>query len=218
VTLTALPAADVMAALEGAPGPALAARPVPDAPSLVLRARPDVRAAEARLAAADADIAAAAAQRYPRFTLSSALGLVSLGLGGLFNDDALVGSLGGGITGPLLDFGRIAAQIDGAEAGAAEAFANYRGALFRALGESETAFAAIRAGDERVRLLSTQAALDTDAIGLSRERYRRGLDTFLTVIDAERSANASRSALAVARGTAQRARIALYRALGGEPR
>ena len=218
VTLTALPAADVMAALDQPAGAVLDARPLPDAPSLVLRARPDVRATEARLAAADAEIAVAAAERFPRLTLSGALGLVALGFGGLFDEDALIGSLGGGIAGPLIDFGRVAARIDGAEAGAAEAFAGYRGALFRALGESEAAFGAIRAGDERVRLLTAQAALDSDGVGLARERYRRGLDTFLTVIDAERSANASRSALAAARGEAERARIALYRALGGGSR
>jgi outer membrane protein TolC len=189
-----------------------------EAPSQVLRARPDVRSAEARLAAADAELAAAAAERYPRLTLSGALGIVALGLGGVFDEDALVGSLGGSVAGPLLDFGRIAARIDGAEAGAAEAFANYRGAVFRALGESEAALGAIRAGDERVRLLAEQANFDSDGVGLARERYRRGLDTFLTVIDAERSANASRSALVAARGEAQRARIALYRALGGGAR
>jgi NodT family efflux transporter outer membrane factor (OMF) lipoprotein len=218
VTLTALPTAEVMAALAQPAGPVLDARPIPAAPSLVLRARPDVRAAEARLSATDADIAAAAAERYPRFTLSGALGLVALGFGGLFDEDALTGSLGGAIAGPLLDFGRIAARIEGSQANAREAFATYRGTLYRALGESEAAFGAIRAGDERVRLLTTQASLDADGIGLARERYRRGLDTFLTVIDAERSANASRTALAVARGTAQRARVALYRALGGANR
>lgn len=215
VTLTALPTADVMAALDRADGPAMTARPVPDAPSLLLRARPDVRAAEARLSAADAEIAATAAERFPRLTLTGTLGLLALGVGGLFDEDALVGTLGGGIAGPLLDFGRIAARIEGRQAEGREAFAVYRGILFRALGESEAALGALRASDERVRLLEEQAALDTDAIGLARERYRRGLDTFLTVIDAERSANASRSALAVARGTAQRARVALYRALGG---
>jgi NodT family efflux transporter outer membrane factor (OMF) lipoprotein len=218
VTLTGLPTADVMAALEQPSGLALNARPVLEAPSQVLRARPDVRSAEARLAAADAELAAAAAERYPRLTLSGALGIVALGLGGVFDEDALVGSLGGSVAGPLLDFGRIAARIDGAEAGAAEAFANYRGAVFRALGESEAALGAIRAGDERVRLLAEQANFDSDGVGLARERYRRGLDTFLTVIDAERSANASRSALVAARGEAQRARIALYRALGGGAR
>ncbi len=218
VTLTALPTADVMATLEQPAGQRLDARPAPQAASLVLRARPDVRAAESRLSAADADIAAAAAERYPRFTLNGALGLVALGFGGLFDEDALTGSLAGAIAGPLLDFGRVAARIDGSQASAREAFANYRGTLYRALGESEAAFGAIRAGDERVRLLAIQASLDTDGIGLARERYRRGLDTFLTVIDAERSANASRTALASARGTAQVARIALYRALGGAAR
>lgn len=218
VTLTALPTTDVMAALQQAAVPLPDMYAAPDAPSTVLRARPDVRAAEARLNAADADIAAAAAERYPRFTLSGALGLVALGFGGLFDEDALTGSLGGAIAGTLLDFGRVAARIDGSQATAREAFANYRGTLYRALGESEAAFGAIRAGAERVRLLTTQANLDTDSIALARERYRRGLDTFLTVIDAERSANASRSALAVARGQAQRARVALYRALGGAAR
>lgn len=218
VTLTARPTAEVMSVLEQPEGALLDARPVPEAPSLVLRARPDVRAAEARLAAADAEIAAAAAERFPRLSLNGALGLVALGVGGLFDEDALVGSLGGAMAGPLLDFGRVAARIDGAQASAAEAFAQYRGTLFRALGESESAFGAIRAGDERVRLLTMQAMLDGDGIGLARERYRHGLDTFLTVIDAERTANASRTSLAIARGQAQRARIALYRALGGDSR
>jgi NodT family efflux transporter outer membrane factor (OMF) lipoprotein len=217
VTLTAMPTADVMAALDLVLRNPSDLPPIPDISSLVLRARPDVRAAEARLAAADADIAVAAAERYPRLTLNSVLGLFSLGLGGLFDDDALVGSLGGSVAGPLLDFGRVAARIDGAQAGAREAFANYRGALFRALGESEAAIGAIRAADERVRLLTAQSRLDIDGVGLARERYRRGLDTFLTVIDAQRTANASGSALAIARGEAQSTRIALYRALGGAP-
>jgi NodT family efflux transporter outer membrane factor (OMF) lipoprotein len=217
VTLTGLPTAEVMAALDQPLRTPSDPEPVPDVSALVLRARPDVRAAEARLAAADAEIAVAAAERFPRLTLNGTLGLLALGFGGLFDDDALIGSLGGNIAGPLLDFGRVASRIDASQATAREAFANYRGALYRALGESEAAFGAIRAGDERVRLLSAQAALDTDSIGLALERYRRGLDTFLTVIDARRSANGSSSALAVARGEARRARVALYRALGGVP-
>ena len=61
-----------------------------------------------------------------------------------------------------------------------------------------------------------QAALDRDAAGLARERYRRGLDTFLTVIDAERTANNSNTLAIDARGETARARIALYRAIGGD--
>lgn len=64
-------------------------------PTEMLRARPDVKAAEFQLAASDYAIAAAAAKRYPRLSITSALGLISLGLGNLFTDEALVGSLGG---------------------------------------------------------------------------------------------------------------------------
>ena len=65
-------------------------------------------------------------------------------------------------------------------------------------------------------MLERQAALDCDAAGLARERHRRRLDTFLTVIDAERSANNSNMIAIDARGEVSRARIALYRAVGGE--
>jgi outer membrane protein TolC len=61
-----------------------------------------------------------------------------------------------------------------------------------------------------------QVASDRDAVGLARERYRLGLDTFLTVIDAQRSANRSRSLLVEAEADTARSRVALYRAVGGE--
>ena len=61
---------------------------------------------------------AAAAERFPKITLSGAIGLLSFALGDLFSNDALVGSLGAGIAGPLLDFGRVDAQIDQSKANA----------------------------------------------------------------------------------------------------
>jgi len=221
-TLTALPIDQVQAMLAvGGPDataralPAAQALPALTVPSVLLRRRPDIIAAERRLAAADADIAAAAAARFPRLSITGAIGLIALSLGDLFDNDALVGTLGGEIAGPLIDFGRIGAEIDRNEAAGREAFANYRGAVFQGLGEVEAALGAIAARDAQVRALAAQVAGDRDAVALARERYRRGLDTFLTVLDAERTANASGEALATARGEAQRQRIALYRAIGG---
>lgn len=216
VTLTALPAREVLALLAAPAGPPLSALPPLGVPSVLLRARPDVAAAERRLAAADQEIAVAAAERYPRLSITAALGLFSLGFGDLFGDEAIIGSVGAGLAGPLLDFGRVGARIDTRQAEAREAFANYRDSLFTALGETEAALGQVAAADARAVVLERQAALDRDAAGLARERYRRGLDTFLTVIDAERTANGSNTNAIDARGEVSRARIVLYRAIGGE--
>jgi outer membrane protein TolC len=184
---------------------------------VLLRARPDVAAAERRLAAADQQIAAAAAERYPRLSITGALGLFTLGLSNLFDEQSLTGSVGAGLAGPLLDFGRVGARIEQRQAEAREAFAEYRRALFTALGDTEAALATLAAVDRRAIALDQQAAIDVDAAGLARERYRRGLDTFLTVVDAERTAFASRGAAIEARADASRARVTLFRAIGGTP-
>ncbi|WP_309603506.1 TolC family protein [Sphingomonas sp.] len=219
VTLVAIPAQDVIAALATNPSPLpRGATPVLGVPSLLLRARPDVAAAERRLAAADQDIAAAAAERYPRLTLGSALGLLSLGLGNLASLDSVTGSLSAGLAGPLLDFGRVAARIGQRQADARASFADYYRLLFTALGETEAALGAIAAADQRVVLLQRQVDADRDAVGLAAERHRLGLDPFLTVVDARRSANRSRFALVAAQAESYRTRIELYRAIGGDAR
>lgn len=218
VTLTAIPAQQVLAAF-GTPLPEIATAPPPPlaVPSRLLRRRPDVAAAERRLAAADADIAAAAAARYPSLSISGDLGLFSLGLGSLFNEDALIGSVAASLAGPLIDFGRVGARIAERQADARAAFADYRDSLFTALGETETALGALAAADRRVARIATQVALNADAVELARARWMRGLDSFLAVIDAERSAFTSRAALVDARAEAARRRVALYAAVGGEP-
>lgn len=218
VTLTGTSADTVLAAF--APpitGPAASGMPTLEIPSVLLRRRPDVVAAERRLAAADADIAAAAAERFPTLSLKAGLGLVALALGDFLTDDAIIGSLGGSISGPLLDFGRIGARISQREADAREAFAAYRKALFTALGETEAALGGLSAATGNAAALAQQADLDSDAATLARERYRRGLANFLTVLDAERTSYASRQAAVSATADIARQRVALYRAIGGEP-
>ena len=216
VTLTALTGQEVLAVLRQPAAPGLGSTPALAVPSVLLRARPDVAAAERRLAAADQEIAAAAAERYPRLSITATLGLFTLGLSNLFDDRSLTGSAGAGLAGPLLDFGRIGARIDQRQAEAREAFAEYRRALFTALGETEAALGTISAVDRRAAILERQAAIDADATMLARERYRRGLDTFLTVIDAERTGFGSRANAIDARADSARARVTLYRAVGGE--
>ena len=215
VTLTGQPASAVMAALDQITPAADIADSPATTPAAMLRARPDIAAAEARLAAADADTAAAAAQRFPRLTLSGTLGLLAFALGDLFSADTLVGSVGAGIAGPLLDFGRVGAEIDASKARAKEAFADYRGAVFTALGDAETAYGQVAAADEEVAALEHQQALEQDALHLADIRYRRGLDDFRTVLNAQRQVNAVNSNVNAAIGRRDRTRVALWLALGG---
>ena len=215
VTLTAQDAATVRAAL-AAPAPALGLASAPAAlPSDLLANRPDVAAAAANLAAADADLAAAARARFPRITLSGVIGLLSFRPQDFF-DDSLVGTLAGGIAGPLLDFGRVGAGIDAAAGDKRAAFAAYRGAVFTALGDAEAAYGTVTAADAEARLSVEERDQLARAASLAETRYRAGLASFLEVLEARRAADASGERAAAALGRAARARIVLWQALGGE--
>ena len=216
VTLTGQDAAAVSAAL-GAAGPALEPLPAPAAlPSDLLANRPDVAAAAASLAASDADLAAAARARFPKLTLSGVIGLLAFDPEDFFND-SIVGTLTAGIAGPLLDFGRVGAQIDAAAADKRAAFAAYRGAVFQALGDAEAAYGTITASDSEAALAVQERDELQRAASLANTRYRAGLASFLEVLEARRAADASGERAAAALGRAARARIVLWQALGGEP-
>ncbi|MFC4291559.1 efflux transporter outer membrane subunit [Sphingorhabdus arenilitoris] len=220
VTLTGKPASEVIASLDkAAMTGAESAKAVPPAPAAtpaaMLRARPDIAAAEARLRAADTDIAVAAKERFPKLNLTGTLGLLAFALGDIFSADAIVGAVGASVAGPLLDFGRIDAEIDASKARAKEAFANYRGTVFAALGDAETAYGQVASAREEVTALKRQYALEADTVYLAGVRYRRGIDDFRGVLNAQRRLNAVAGNLDLAKGRYDRARIALWLALGG---
>ena len=215
VTLTAQGAAPVRVAL-ALDGPALAVSAVPPTlPSALLANRPDVLAAAATLAAEDADLAAAARKRFPVFDLSATIGLLAFGIGDLFDADSMVGSLAAAVAAPLLDFGRIQAEIDGATAQKQAAFQAYRGAVYTALGDVETAYGLVAAADTEALASVQEAASLQRAAELAQFRQKAGLADFLTVLEARRAADASGERAAVASGRARRARVVLWQALGG---
>jgi len=214
-TLTAQPGAQVMAALTRPGTIAIPAAPAA-LPSTLLDRRPDVRAAAARLAAADADLAAAARARFPRLSLSATVGVLALAAGDLFGENALFGTVGPALAAPLLDFGRIEAEIDRSAAEKRAAFQLYRRAVFTALGDAETGYALIDAADREARATAIEAAVADRQAQLADVRYRAGLSDFLTVIEARRAADASGERAAAARGRAARARVLLWQALGGD--
>ena len=216
VTLTAQGGAQVRAALAAdAPDVGLANAPA-SMPSELLANRPDVLTAAANLAAEDAELAATARRRFPTFDLSGVIGLLAFSPGDLFDEDSIVGSLAAGIAGPLLDFGRIEAEIDGAAAEKRAAFEAYRGAVYTALGDAEAAYGLVAAADLEASAAAQEAASLSRAAALAETRQRAGLADFLTVLEARRAADASGERAAAAAGRAARARVILWQALGGD--
>jgi NodT family efflux transporter outer membrane factor (OMF) lipoprotein len=215
VTLTAQSGAQVRAALAQGEGSKALPAPPDTVPSALLANRPDVLAAAATLAAEDAELAATARKRFPVFDLSGAIGLLAFGIGDLFDSESLVGSLAASIAGPLLDFGRIEAEIDGAAAEKRAAFEAYRGTVYTALGDAETGYGLIAAADNEATAAATEAANLQRAARLANTRYEAGLADFLTVLEARRAADASGERAAAALGRARRARVLLWQALGG---
>ncbi len=217
VALTGRNAASVQAALGNA-APATVAPAAPASlPSELLANRPDILSAASELAASDAELAAAARSRFPRLTLSAVLGLLAFDPKDLFDEDSIVGALTAGVAAPLLDFGRIEAEIDGAAANKKAAFAAYRGAVFQALGDAEAAYGLIAASDAQAEAAIAERDQLQRAARLAQTRYEAGLSSFLEVLEARRAADASGERAAIAAGAARRARVILWQALGGAP-
>lgn len=215
-TLTAQGGAEVRAALALPAWLGEPSAPPATLPSQLLANRPDVLAAAATLAAEDAELAAAARRRFPVFDLSATIGLLAFGLGNLFDAESIVGSLAASVAAPLLDFGRIQAEIDGAAAEKRAAFQAYRGAVYAALGDAEAAYGLVAASDREAAAAADEAASLQRAAQLAETRQRAGLADFLTVLEARRAADASGERCAAARGRAERARVLLWQALGGQ--
>ena len=215
VTLTAQDAAQVRAALATSRASATVPAAPAILPSALLVNRPDILAATANLAAADADLAATARRRFPVFDLSASIGLLAFGLGDLFSNDSIVGSLAASVAAPLLDFGRIQAEIDGAAAEKRAAFQVYRGAVYTALGDAEAGYGLVAAADREASAAAAEAASLQRAAQLAEFRQKAGLADFLTVLESRRAADASGERAAAAAGRARRARVLLWQALGG---
>lgn len=184
-------------------------------PGELLRRRPDIVAAERRLAAATARVGIATADLFPRFTLTGLLGTQAIDADALFERDSETRLVALGIDWSFLDTGRVRARIAAAEAGAAENLANYRQAVLLALEDTENALVRYQRLRYEQSHLEEAAAAGVRAAELARLRFDGGIVNFLEVLDAERSQLEAEDALAQARARAGIALVALYRALAG---
>jgi multidrug efflux system outer membrane protein len=214
IPLTGLPR-DAVEALVTPARPLPAALEVPAIPSDLLARRPDVAAAWSRLAAADRDAAEAMAARYPRLTLSASLGLLLTPAGPLELGNALAGSLGAAIAGPILDFGRTQAAIAAADARAGEAAARYRLTVLTAFGEVEEALGQAEAARARAVALEAGVRRLARARALAEAQYRGGLVSGTDLAEADRRLADAQQLLIAADRDALDALLRLECAVGG---
>lgn len=184
-------------------------------PSEVVRARPDIQAAERTLAASVAEIGVKEADRFPKFKISLDAGLESGIVSRLFRPDQVGLSVGPQITGPIFDAGRRKAAVQSAQAQAQADLLSYRKTVLGAFREVEDALVAF--GNERTRNQTLHRALDASRVAQERARsqYRAGLVDFLTVLDADRTLASARDSVAQSDFTLVQQTVALYKALGG---
>ncbi len=184
-------------------------------PAATIRHRPDLRIAERRLAAATALQGSAIAELFPKISLSAFFGLRNTDLDALFKSAAFSYSAGANLLQPILNFGRIRAGIDLAEAKQQEAYLAYQKAVLEALQETETAMTHYLNEEIRRQTLTRAVADLREAVRLSQLRYHEGAVSFLDVLDAQRALYAGEIELARSQAEASTDLIAVYKALGG---
>jgi NodT family efflux transporter outer membrane factor (OMF) lipoprotein len=198
-------------------------RPIPVAPealnagipSDVLRRRPDVRMAERRLAGATARIGVATADLFPRFSLTGSFGLQSQELGDLPEGNSRFWSLGPSVRWPILDFGRVRANIRVQDARSEQALAAYEGTVLRALSDVEVALVRLSRARARLEQLNAAAESARRSVALADELYRGGLLGFLDLLDVQRTLYDAEDALSQSSAAVVSDTVALFRALGG---
>jgi outer membrane protein TolC len=186
-----------------------------DQPLDVLRRRPDVIAAERRLAASSERIGQALADYYPKVSLSGALGVDSLSGSRLFTSDAFTATGAGALRWRLFDFGKVDAEVRQARGANAEALASYRQAVLKAAEDVEDALVTLSQTEAYVAELQGEVEALTRARDLSQRAYAAGSITLTDVLDADRQLLTERDALDANRAAAARAAVQTFRALGG---
>jgi len=185
----------------------------------LLSNRPDVRAAERRLAAATARVGVATADLFPRVTVTGFVGFLSGDFAHLFSSttgtDARAWSLAPTVSWPALDFASVRARLRQSRANEDGALISYQQTVLNALEETENAFVDYRDQQDRLKSLVEQARASRRAAELAADRYREGVTDFLTLLDAQRTQLEAESAVADTEGAVNVGVVGIYKALGG---
>jgi multidrug efflux system outer membrane protein len=208
---------DLRLSLEPADLRALPAPPLPPAglPSTLLERRPDLLQAEATLKAANAQIGVARAQQLPTISLTASLGVQSDNLAHLLSPGASIWSVGVGLLGPVIDWGRYAARTAEAEARARQAAIVYEQAMQAAFRDVSDALSNVGYAAQTEHDLNDRVEFASNSLRLATQRYEAGYSAYLEVLDAQRTLNDAQLLLVRNRQLFLAYTVDLMNALGG---
>ena len=187
----------------------------PGLPSTLLERRPDIAAAERRVAAANAQIGVAQAAFFPAITLSGSLGLASATLGNLVSAPARAWSLGAALAQTLFDAGERRARVRQQVALYDETVAAYRQTVLTGFQEVEDNLAALRILEEEAAIQAEALAGARLSVDLALNQYKSGIVSYLNVLTAQTTALASERTAVDLQSRRLAASVLLIRALGG---
>jgi outer membrane protein, multidrug efflux system len=183
-------------------------------PSELLLRRPDIRQAERQLAKANADVGVATAELYPRVNLAAFVGLQNTHI----SDFTPIGkswSAASSLTLPILNWGRISANIESKKTQFDQAFLSYRETVLTAFKEVENTLVAYREEQQRHKSLTQAVAASQLAVEMANERYLRGLTAFLDVLQTQQTLYQTQRDLVDSDAQLSTDLVALYKAMGG---
>ena len=187
----------------------------PEVPSTLLQRRPDIAAAERRVAQSNAQIGIARAAFFPSLNLSGSLGVTAANIGDLFSVSHLVWAVGSSLAQMIFDGGATQARVEQARGALDEAAARYRQAVLTAFQDVEDQLSALRVLMQQ-QSLRAQASRASDLVEQQvLNRYEAGQVGYTEVITAQQNAAAARRALVQAQIDHQLAAVSLIQALGG---
>jgi NodT family efflux transporter outer membrane factor (OMF) lipoprotein len=226
-TLLGLPPADLSQAL-GGEGliPEVPRQIMVGVPADMLRQRPDVRQAELRAMAQNAQVGVAKAGLYPSFSINGSLGLAAAGntdttrtmesgIGELFRSDSVTYAIGPSFVWPFLNYGRIENNIRVQDARLQQALVQYRETVIQAAREVEDAMAAFVGSQQQDAIMIDTVQSAKRSTELSMIRYQEGFADYQRVLDAQQALFGQQQRYVQNQGFAIRSLISVYKALGG---
>ena len=184
-------------------------------PSELVRQRPDIRASEALLHQASAQVGVATANQYPQFTISGNYGSSAIKQGDLFTAPAAFWNFTSGITAPIFNGGALSAKVRASKANYLQASEEYRATVLNAF---QNVADTLRALDADTQTLNAQAQVESiskEALELSTKQYQLGATSYLVLLDAQRTYQQALVNLIAAKATRYADTAALFQALGG---
>jgi multidrug efflux system outer membrane protein len=186
-------------------------------PAQVIARRPDIQAAGFRLVSASANLKSALAQRYPQLTLGGLFGSAGTAVSQLMTPGSAARGFDYTLTLPLIDFGRIRAAIDAADAEQLEAYLSYEQTVRGALQATQTAIVMYAQGVLRERQMSTALESARTAARLARTQYQAGALALLNVLIAEQAEYSTELMWSEAAAAVAERLVALYQTMGVLP-